>query len=159
MLELSIDFGELIFLFYSLLMFFFALLSLLTKDTRGAILSFLFLSATVCSFVALNSEVVIAITILIMQISIMSLLLLVVRKDRDSKFKLGKMTIAVLLFLGGYFLIFATTPMKFMKDTPKSHHTGIAEITLMVSLIFIFVLQGLIWLKSIELKKPNKLTE
>ncbi len=145
MLELSISLKEIIFTLFSLGVIAFSFLAILSNSTRSSIINFLLACVFVCGFIIFVSETIIAITLAIIYVSMSSLFLIMTDDHCISQNKIGKTIIAlVLLIFLVSILIYKNGSVQFIAETNNSNYIGIGEITLITSLIFLFVLSGLI---------------
>lgn len=145
MLELSISFEEIIFTLFSIGTISFSCLAILSRKVRSSITNFLAASMFVCGFIVFVSEPIIGITLAIIYISISSLFLIMTNDRRVSENRVGRaITWVIWLIFIASILIYKKAPTPFIIETNNSHYIGIGEITLLTSLIFLFVISGLI---------------
>ena len=142
MLELSIE--EISFILSALGIVSFACLAVIANDVRSSIINFLIAGMFTGGFIAVSSDITIAVVLSLIYISMASLLLTITNEQRDLETGIDTymITTVVFLFILALF-IYKHCAVKFISEKQSSHYAGITEITLMASLLFLFVLSGL----------------
>ena len=141
MLELLTDTNEIIFTLCAVGTIIFSTFAVLSHNARSAIIHLLVASVFICGFSALTSDSIIAIILAVIYISVMTLLTTITNDQKpqcehNNGFALITITVAFIISL----LMYKQTGAKLIMEKKSSHYVGVAEITILVSMMFIFVI-------------------
>lgn len=146
---LSISVDELIFILFSLGIIGFTTCAVISKNTRSSLIHLLFACLIGCGFIALISDAIIASVLAIIYTSFFSLLLTMTPDEDHMRSRIDKLvSLTILLMFIISLLIYKHSSVQLISERGNSHYAGVAEITLITSLVFIFVLSGIIALKE-----------
>lgn len=149
MLGLLISITEVQPTIFALGLILFSTIAIMANSSRTAIISLLIAAMFLCGFVGLTSNGIIAVSTMIIYISLTALLATIVTgKSSD-----GKDTNHGMLFtIAGIFiislLIYRGTPIKLICENDKPDYEGILEITTMISIMVLMIASGLAILKE-----------
>ena len=102
---------------------------------------------------AISGDSIISISIAIIYVSMLSLLLTITHERQPQESHIDTyITATVIMLFVISLLIYKHSSAKFISESNSSHYVGIAEITLVTSLLFLFVLSGLISLNSRKIR-------
>ncbi len=144
LINISID--DYIFIFFSFLSIITSFLAINSGNTRSSIIYFLMSALCISGIVFLVSEIILAIVLSGIYISISSLFIILSENKENkplvkSEYFIMGLTIFLLLLI-----IYIKSSRVINKDSmvDTGHYSGIAGITLFMSIIFIYVIFGVI---------------
>ncbi|MDR0695899.1 MAG: hypothetical protein LBF56_04025 [Holosporales bacterium] len=138
---------KIVFSVLAVAVLFFSSAAILFNDTRTAVANFLAASISVAGLIALLSNTVIAIVIAVIYVSVCSLFLLI--PSRDDHRVAGLLPIKTLLIAVSAAILTAFLVCMHFKtvtivEMETEHYSGIAGISLLMSLVFILVIAGIV---------------
>jgi NADH:ubiquinone oxidoreductase subunit 6 (subunit J) len=144
---------EIAFSVLAIAVIFFASAAILSNNTRTAIVSFLAASITISGLIALLSNTVIAIVVAVIYVPVCSLFLLTPSNDGHQHARLLS-TKTPLIAAASAVIVVSLVCMQFrtvtLADKGVAHYSGIAGITLLMTLVFTLVIAGIVALWSIR---------
>lgn len=145
-LLISLSINEYIFAFFAVLTIISSFVSIQSSDIKRSVFCFLMASLSVCGIIVLESETILALVLSGIYISISSLFIILSNNQKQTNtLKSEHLIIGILIF---FLLLIIYTKSSRIIDKSSTvdtgHYSGVAGITLFMSVIFTYVVYGVI---------------